>query len=152
MDMCVGEYYIVAGDRISAEELTEIISEGKIKILVAEKIREEEQTQPTVCGCVAVKPFTNPEEAEIGMLSVSPQLQSNGLGTLLLNGALDLCRSSFKAKKAVVTVIHVRTELLAWYSKVGFKDVNEKMEFPYESQKPVNKDQDLHFKILKIDL
>ncbi len=142
-------------DRTSEAQLTKEISEDINKILVAtiqvpngEGRKEgEEEKEEKVVGCVAVKPFAE-GELEVGMLSVQPNMQSSGIGSKLMNAAIELMKKEFNAKRAVVLTISVREDVLGWYKRLGFKETGEYKPL-YPHMRPT---VDCHFVISKKDI
>ncbi|HEX9512450.1 MAG TPA: GNAT family N-acetyltransferase [Puia sp.] len=59
------------------------------------------------------------ESLYLGLLSVSPKAQANGVGRRLLEFAEAHARSVRKPA-IVITVIDIRTELVAWYERRGY--------------------------------
>jgi ribosomal protein S18 acetylase RimI-like enzyme len=63
------------------------------------------------------------------MLTVSPELQNSGIGKKLLaegeNHAKTLGLSSI-----IMTVVSVRSELIAWYKRHGYVDTGAREPFP----------------------
>lgn len=79
--------------------------------------------------------------------------QSGGIGGTLINKAFSVLKEHFHFKRAVITVLHMRTELLAWYKKLGFVENGETETFPEENEgngKPIV--DDVYFIVLKRDL
>jgi ribosomal protein S18 acetylase RimI-like enzyme len=65
----------------------------------------------------------------LGMLTVNPYLQDRGIGAKLLKGAEEFCLY-LGLKKIRMTVISVRTELVAYYLRKGYVFTGEKEPFP----------------------
>ena len=63
------------------------------------------------------------------MLSVSPEIQAQGIGKKLLKAADDYAKQN-GCNAVEMTVISVRKELIAWYERNGFKDTGKKEPFP----------------------
>ena len=66
----------------------------------------------------------------IGMLSVSPVLQNKGIGKLLLQVAEKLSQVN-NCVALTMTVISVRTELIDWYIRYGFRPTGEMYPFDF---------------------
>ena len=70
-----------------------------------------------IIGCVFLE--KNNDQLYLGMLSVAPQIQAQGIGKKLLKAA-----EEFAAQKNCnlieMTVISVRHELIAWYERNGY--------------------------------
>ena len=75
-----------------------------------------------ITGCVHLQ--KRGEKLYLGMLTVSPTLQANGLGRLLLQAAEDYARS-IHYHTITMTVITTRTELLEWYERRGYAKTGE---------------------------
>lgn len=64
----------------------------------------------------------------LGMFSVVPQLQGGGVGKQLL-----LTAEEYAMQKSIhiiyMSVISVRTELINWYQRHGYKDTGERIPF-----------------------
>jgi GNAT superfamily N-acetyltransferase len=66
----------------------------------------------------------------LGMLSVLPQYQSNGIGKQLLASSESYGRS-IGCTVMRITVLSIRIDLLQWYQKHGYKQTNEP-NIPYK--------------------
>lgn len=65
----------------------------------------------------------------LGLLTVSPEIQARGIGKLLLQAAADYAKQ-LQLKSICITVISVRTELIAWYERHGYQKTGETKPFP----------------------
>lgn len=65
----------------------------------------------------------------LGMLSVNPNFQGNGIGKKLIEKAKEFAKSS-GIDKIQIQVVHLRTELIKWYEKLGFTETGN--SFPFE--------------------
>ena len=108
------ELFFVAGPRTSAAEVEEMRRSGGF--LVAE--RED----GGVVGCVYVG--RRGECGYFGLLSVDPALQGRGLGHRLVAAAEERLREQGH-REIEILVVDVRTELLPFYSKLGYRRVGE---------------------------
>jgi ribosomal protein S18 acetylase RimI-like enzyme len=77
-------------------------------------------------GCVNLQ--QHGDKVYLGMLSVAPQLQGAGLGKKLLQAAEEYALQ-VHGKAVYMTVISVRTELINWYERYGYKDTGERKPF-----------------------
>lgn len=77
------------------------------------------------------------ENLYMGMLSVEPILQGKGIGKLLVSNAIQYGQS-LGLEKLQIQVVHLRTELILWYEKLGFISSDKMMPFevPLEFGKP----------------
>jgi ribosomal protein S18 acetylase RimI-like enzyme len=96
-----------------------------------------------------VKPFA-PQEAEVGMLAVSPTLQSGGVGSQLIHAAIARGKLEFNATRAVVTVLNERQDIMGWYKRLGFVETGDTFPFPENSKEVLL--VPMHFVVLKKEL
>ena len=66
----------------------------------------------------------------LGMFTIRPDLQSRGLGRMLLDEAARFARAR-GARRLQMTVIQLRASLIAWYERCGFRATGESVPFPY---------------------
>ena len=84
----------------------------------------------------------------LGLFTVHPELQNRQLGRTLLAAAEDFARDH-GGKTIRMTVLNVRTALIAWYERRGYQPTGETQPFPYGDErfgKPLR--DDLHFIVL----
>ncbi|MEK7199822.1 MAG: GNAT family N-acetyltransferase, partial [Bacteroidota bacterium] len=65
----------------------------------------------------------------LGMLTVNPLLQAQGIGKQLLLAAEAYARQN-NCNGITMTVIAVRHELIAWYERHGYRPTGETEPFP----------------------
>ncbi|MBC7641724.1 MAG: GNAT family N-acetyltransferase [Flavobacterium sp.] len=133
------EANILGGIRISENELSAIISNPENAIF---KLTESTE----IIACVLLSNKT--DKLYLGMLTVNPELQNSGIGKKLLhfaeNYALDLGLQAIE-----MTVISVRTELIAWYQRHGYKDSGKREPFPMENPEFGLPKQSLEFIVME---
>ena len=83
----------------------------------------------------------------LGMLSVSPTAQAQGIGKKLLNAAEKYAQQQ-SCDSIVMTVISLRHELIDWYERHGYKRNGETKPFP-ENEKFGKARQPLQFVVLE---
>ncbi len=107
---------ILEGIRIDAAGVREILEDPKADLHVFFYPGEG------LVSCVYLK--EQPDNLYLGMLTVRPDLQAGGLGKLMLQYAEHL---AFEKRKSSIrmTVINVRTELIAWYNRHGYLPTGE---------------------------
>lgn len=110
--------------RTDNSTLTQIISNPGSVIL---KFTED--------GCISGCVFLEKKDRGLylGLLSVAPELQANGIGKKLLKAAKlhaveEDCRLIF------LTVISVRRELISWYERHGYYLTGETSPFPKDDR------------------
>jgi ribosomal protein S18 acetylase RimI-like enzyme len=99
-----------------------------------------EQPNPAVLGCVLLKriPATragHTSDAYLGMLTIRPTLQDQGLGRVLLESAERHALEAWGAKRVVIHVIDIRQELIAWYGRRGYRLTGRTEPFPYGDER-----------------
>jgi len=110
---------LLDGIRTSEASLEEMISKPNAVILLA----EEDELQ----GCVYLE--HQDKALYLGMLTVKPDQQGKGLGAALMKASEERARM-LGCNKIRMTVITDRTELIAYYTRKGFKDSGERAPFP----------------------
>lgn len=89
-----------------------------------------------IIGCVSL--LDKKESMYLGMLTVQPNIQANGIGKKLLTAS-----EQFALNKQIdsieMTVISVRSELIAWYLRRGYQLTGEKRAFPTEPKFGIQK-------------
>ena len=98
-----------------------------------------------ITGCVYLE--KQKDSLYLGMLTVSPLLQASGIGKQLLYGAEDFAKKA-GADNISMTVISVRSELIAWYERHGYADTEERKPFPTDPAFGIPK-QPLEFIVMK---
>ncbi|WP_404416074.1 GNAT family N-acetyltransferase [Brevundimonas vesicularis] len=111
-------------DRTSAAELSALIADPHRVILLAHR-------DGALIGCVQVA-RAGDDLAYLGMLTVEPTFQASGLGRRLLSAAESEAIARFGARRMEMTVIHRRTELIAWYERRGYTPTGETRPFPVD--------------------
>ena len=94
-------------------------------------------------GCVYLKQL--PHGLYLGMLCVNPNLQGSGIGKKLMQAA-EVFAQSNGLTQIEMTVINVRTELIAWYQKLGYKYAGITKPFPPDAFGTPTRP--LHFEVL----
>jgi ribosomal protein S18 acetylase RimI-like enzyme len=110
------EANLIEGQRIDHASLTALMSDPAATIL--KKTNEDGR----ITGCVYL--LKKEDKLYLGMLTVSPLLQANGLGRQLLAAAEDYSRS-INYHTITMTVITTRDELLGWYERRGYNKTGE---------------------------
>jgi GNAT superfamily N-acetyltransferase len=107
---------ILGGTRIDAAGIQEIIDEPNADLHIFRLPLEG------LIACVYLK------EAEdyiyLGMLTVRPTLQAGGMGKYILKYAETVAKEKGK-NRIRMTVINIRSELIAWYNRHGYLPTGE---------------------------
>jgi ribosomal protein S18 acetylase RimI-like enzyme len=118
---------ILDDERIGEGELEALLADPAVTILIA-------KDNGSVIGCVAVT-RKDAGRAYLGMLCVSPLLQSGGLGRRLLDAGEALARAEGIAVMEM-TVIDTRDSLIAWYERRGY--VRTGATLPFHALRPAD--------------
>lgn len=68
----------------------------------------------------------------LGMIAVEPALQNRGIGKALIVAAEQHAVQTWGAQHAQMAVIHLRTELIAFYQRLGYQPTGETRAFSYQ--------------------
>ena len=128
------------GQRIDEDWLKDLIQTSGTVILCLRK-----QNSEKILACVELELLAE-QKVLLGMLSVTPNLQNQGLGAKLMQSAEAFVASHFQAKSIVMMVISIRSELIAYYERKGYVLKDEMEAFPYgDSRFGLPKRNDLQF-------
>jgi len=130
---------LLGGIRTTEEGLTETIKKSNTFIL---KYTEAEQ----ILACMMLVEEEN--SLYLGMLTVSPDLQGSGIGKKLLKSA-EIFAKEREILKIEMTVISVRSELIAWYERHGYVKTGETKPFPMNDPNFGEPKQALNFIVME---
>jgi N-acetylglutamate synthase-like GNAT family acetyltransferase len=102
------ESFLVERDRVDRDAVRAFMEKGKF--LVAEE-------GCAVAGCVYVE--LRGERAYLGLLSVDPECQKSGLGSILMNEPENFCAQA-GCKFMDLRLVNVRSELPSFYEHRGY--------------------------------
>jgi N-acetylglutamate synthase-like GNAT family acetyltransferase len=126
---------LLGGQRTDVEGLRAIIADPAQRLLIA-------ISSGNVVGCVQVS-RKDADTAYLGLLSVDPDAQAGGLGKALIVEAEHTACAVFAASIMEMTVIHKRSELIAYYERRGYALTGETRPFPLDDERfglPVTRD------------
>jgi ribosomal protein S18 acetylase RimI-like enzyme len=133
---------LLDGQRIDENGMLDLIEKEDSVILIA-----EDDDTGDLLGCVHLE--KQGVECYLGMLTVDPSQQGQGIGKMLIEESEALA-SFWDCTKLTMTVINRRPELLAWYQKMGFKNTGKTKPFPYGDERfGIPKVKDLEFVVLE---
>lgn len=115
---------LLGGSRTSEESLSETIAQPGTTILL-----HRAETTAELTGCVYLQ--KKGDLMYLGMLTVSPEVQAQGLGKYLLTGAESYAQQ-LGCRAVEMTVISQRAELIAWYKRRGYALTGETRPFPMD--------------------
>ena len=136
---------LLDGQRTDPEALAAILAAPGQTMLLAER-------DGVLVGCVLA---ASPRDGVgyLGMLSVDPERQAGGIGRRLVRAAEAEVQRTWGARAMEMTVFWQRSELIAWYERLGYRRTGE--ERPFDMADPrlgLAKRPDLHFVVLARDL
>ena len=132
------------GQRTDKDSLQELISNNQVLLLA-----ESQDSTLGLLGCVYLKKKSE-HVAYLGMLTVFPKLQAQGLGRQILKAGEVFAQEQWLAKKMEMTVVSIRQELISWYERRGYLKTTKTEPFPYgDSRFGIPKRQDLEFIVLE---
>ena len=126
---------LLQGQRTDVAALTDFINDPAQRILIA-------TDEGRVTGCVQITAKAG-AVVYLGLLSVDPDIQANGLGKALIIAAEALAQREFGATTMEMTVIRQRAELIAYYERRGYALTGEERPFPLDDERfglPVTRD------------
>lgn len=113
---------LLDGIRTSEETLGEMIHKSNATILKYERAG-------ALLGCVYLE--KQQDSLYLGMLTVSPDAQTGGIGKELMVAAEQLARDKH-CQKMSMTVLPQRTELIAFYERRGYQPTGQTEPFPMD--------------------
>ncbi len=111
---------ILGGIRTNEDNIKDLINKPNAQLL------KYVNSDGKIIGCVYLE--KQEDALYLGMLCVSPALQGGGVGKALLYKGDDVAKVQ-GVKKVKMTVISVRTELIAWYERHGYYSTGEVKPF-----------------------
>lgn len=119
------EAHMLDGIRIDTPTLEEYLQDPKITML------KYTNDAGQIIGSVYLE--LRKERLYLGMLTVSPLAQTNGIGRQLLHEAEKVAHE-LKYRIIFMTVITTRIELIQWYERRGYKATGEILPFPTDNK------------------
>jgi ribosomal protein S18 acetylase RimI-like enzyme len=140
------ESHLLKGPRTSHGEIAGLIADPSSRFLVAE-------VDGRLAGACLIQRRGTTEctdrkggadGAYFGMFAIDTSTRAAGLGKLVLAEAEHRVQELWKARAMVMTVINVRTELIAWYQRRGYLLTGARIPFPFsETSGETTRDFDL---------
>ncbi len=118
------ETELVSGTRISFKELKDIL-EDEQKYLFVLKCNQK------ICSCVCIEKQNI--HAYLGLLVVNPDMQTKGIGKKVLSLAEEFIVTALQLNIIEIVVIKQREELVSFYKRRGFKEINKIHAYPKNS-------------------
>lgn len=131
---------LIGGLRTDDDHLMEIFNDPDTTFL---KFTDETDS---IIACVRLQ--KKADRIYLGMLTVSPKLQSKGIGKQLLTAAEEYARQQ-NCRAIFMTVFSVRPELVAWYERHGYVPTGETIPFEPNEKFEVVMARELVFLVLE---
>lgn len=129
---------LLDGTRTDQHVIADLIKSGT---MILKYVENDE-----ILGCVELKP--EHEGLYLGMLTVKPNLQNKGIGKVMLNAAEEIAEEH-GCSKIFMTVITLRTELMAWYQRHGYIDTGVRKPFAFTDPRFGQPKAPLEFAVLE---
>ena len=134
------EAHLVGVQRTDAAVVEEVLATPESMIVLAE-------IGSSLAGCIQLT--TQGSYVVLGMLAVRPELQGRGIGGLIIREAEGICRDELGAVEIRMHVLYMRSDIIAWYGRLGYRPNGERVPFPYGDERVgVPKRTDLEFAVL----
>jgi ribosomal protein S18 acetylase RimI-like enzyme len=115
------EAHLIAGDvRSDESDVQEVMArEGSVFLIYTNEAG-------VVIACVNLQKIN--DKIYLGMFAVQPGLQGGGIGKQMLQAA-EAYAKQVSCKAIFMSVISVRSELIAWYMRQGYRDTGTRKPF-----------------------
>jgi ribosomal protein S18 acetylase RimI-like enzyme len=117
------ESHLLDGLRTDEEDLKLIVGRADSNVLMAYTPQNE------LIGSVHLEKRSI-QICYLGMFTVNPARQTQGIGKTLLANAEKFAREIYKTSVMQMTVITERRELIEWYERRGYRRTGKLMPFP----------------------
>ena len=125
------EAHLLTGPRTNHDEISALIARDDTRFLVVE-------IDGQIVGCCLLQGLS-PEStgsqtinaAYFGMFAIQPGAHGAGLGKRVIAEAERRVQDLWRANQMVMTVINIRTELIAWYERRGYRLTGATLPFPF---------------------
>jgi len=118
----IAEEFFCFEDRITLEEVERLLTTGTFLLAESDRV---------LVGCVYVE-LKDRDRSYLGLLSVDPSQQQNGLGSLLMEAGEKHCRR-LGCRFMEIHIVNLRTELQPFYKRRGYTETGT-LPFPPEIQ------------------
>ena len=120
------ESHLLDGRRTDAELVVELLRAPDSALLLA-------MAGDVLLACCHIE--KHGDSAYFGMFAVDPSRQGGGLGRQLLAEAERFAQETWHCRAMHMKVIDLRSELMAWYERRGYRRTGEYSPFPYGNER-----------------
>jgi GNAT superfamily N-acetyltransferase len=125
---------LLVSPRSDADEVGRLVADPDSRFLLAEAGSE-------LVACVLLQ--RRGEECYFGMFAVDPRRQAGGVGSAVVAASEDAAREFWSSRAMTMSVISLRTELIAWYVRRGYALTGTSEPFPFGDKPALRTDFDL---------
>jgi ribosomal protein S18 acetylase RimI-like enzyme len=123
------EAHLLKGPRTNDKEIEGLIAREETRFLIAE-------IDGKLVGCCLLQGLPPEPDARInaayfGMFAINPEIHGGGLGKKLIAEAEKRVQDLWRCNQMVMTVINVRTALIEWYERRGYRLTGATLPFPF---------------------
>ncbi|TCB81446.1 GNAT family N-acetyltransferase [Acinetobacter sp. ANC 4173] len=124
------EAKFVSGARIDEQQLQQALADQNFHLYVAEI--DNDLSSLSIVACIGLT--FNTQEVEIGTFCVDPDFQNAGVGKVVLSFAeAQALLIQPNLDVYVMFVLDIRTELLAYYQRRGYRLTELKISYPLDA-------------------
>jgi GNAT superfamily N-acetyltransferase len=124
------EARFVSGSRIDEQQLQQALADQNFHLYVAEI--DNDLSSLSIVACIGLT--FNAQEVEIGTFCVDPIFQNTGIGKTVLSFAeAQALLIQPNLDVYVMFVLDIRTELLAYYQRRGYRLTELKISYPLDA-------------------
>jgi N-acetylglutamate synthase-like GNAT family acetyltransferase len=131
---------LLTGPRTSVPEIAAIMRDPLARFLVADA------DDGGLAGCALIR--NEKGLGYFGMFAVRPDLQGSGIGDRLLTSAEQHLRDLWLLQAVYMTVINIRTDLIPYYERRGYKRTGDRKPFPFDIAPGATR-TDFHLTVLR---
>jgi ribosomal protein S18 acetylase RimI-like enzyme len=129
---------LLDGTRTDVELISRVIDDKSSTLLLL-------LNDHTIVACVELR--VEGHKTYLGMLTVDPEMQGQGLGKKMMSAAEDHAKKN-GSRMIYMTVLTPRKELIAWYERHGYKNTGQTKPFAFDDPRYGQPKQSLEFVIL----
>ncbi len=123
---------LLDGSRTDFADIVVLLEAAGSVILMAESVDEHSQNSKQMLGSVHLERVDHEgtSAAFFGMFAINPERQALGMGKQMMQAAEALVQHEWGARKMLMDVISVRSELIAFYERRGYQLTGYARPFP----------------------